>query len=207
MNPETNKRIKNLSKRLSVSLGTALQLIKENGDNIEACETAFHKNNMNTICRLGECDESVAKELYYRYSFDVEKTIKRINEQATCLTPAPNKTCNKIGFLIWEEGKFLHKYKTIKNRKIFIQDQDFSYVKGSFQKVFPLKNPYTNELENQFDPCLDHVFDNQTCRLIVKEMAGIKTTSQSVELFLRKLIRWFNFRLEYADYIIVSGNL
>ena len=204
------EKVKILRQKLSIPLSAAIKLIKENNGDVSACEKEFHNSNIMAICRLAECDESIANKFYYIFKYDVQKAIKKIDERLVCITTnEPNETVDKIGFILWAENESLNKYITSKAGSIFIQTKDFNYVINEFKSVFPLKRPYKDVeiIDESFDIYGYNSFDNQTCRGIVSQIARIKTDDPKVEKFLRDLIKWFNVKLRFADSIAVFGNL
>jgi len=204
------EKIKILRQKLSLPLNAAIKLIKEHNGDVSACEKAFHKNNINAICRLAECDESMAKKYYHICKHDVPKAIKKIDERLVCITTnEPDEMVHKIGFSLWAENESLNKYITSKADSIFIQSKDFDYVIKEFQSVFPLKRSYKDSqiIDNCFSICGYNTFDNKTCRHIIKRIARITTDDPKVEKFLRDLIKWFNIKLRFADCIVIYGTL
>ena len=182
-------------------------MIIENDGDLLACEQEFHRNNINTICRLAECNEIIAEKYYRICEFDIEKSIKKIHEQLFYLTINPNESIDKIGFILTAENEILDKYETSRDKSLFIQSKDFEYVIDAFESVFPLTDSETGEIQEFFDIVSDNFFDNKTSRIIVDKMAKIKTKDPNLESFLRDLIKWFNIQLRYADDIIVYGDL
>lgn len=201
------QNMKKLRDRLSIPLDLAKELIIENDGDLLTCEQEFHRNNINTICRLADCDEIIAKKYYKIYEFDIEKSIKKIHEQLFYLTVNPNEPIDNIGFILTAENESLDKYVTPRDKSLFIQSKDFEYVIDAFKSVFPLTDSETGEMQECFDIVSDNFFNNKTSRIIVNKMAEFKTKDPNVESFLRNLIKWLNIQLRYADNIIVYGNL
>ncbi|MBC8755776.1 hypothetical protein H2O64_13955 [Kordia sp. YSTF-M3] len=201
------QKIKELRERLSIPLDLAKELIIENDGDLLTCEQEFHRNNINTICRLTECDEITADKYYRICEFDIEKSIKKIHEQLSYLTINSNESIHKIGFILWAENESLDKYLTSRDKSLFIQTKDFEYVIEAFESVFPMKDLDDGSIQSSFSYTSNNFFDNKTSRIIVERMSKIKTKDPNVELFIRDLIKWFNIQLRYADDIIVYGNL
>ncbi|SHF59835.1 hypothetical protein SAMN05444344_0712 [Tenacibaculum mesophilum] len=201
------QKIKELRNRLSIPMDLAKELIINNDGDLLTCEQEFHRNNINSICRLAECNETIAKKYYRICGFDIEKSINKIHEQLFYLTVTPNEPIDKIGFILWAENESLDKYITLRDKSLFIQTKDFEYVIDAFKSVFPLTNSNTRETQNCFNIVSGNFFDNKTSRIIVGRIATIKTKDPNVEMFLRDLIKWFNTQLRYADEIVVYGNL
>ena len=201
------QKIKQLRERLSISVTEAKALIEDNNGNILAAEKEFHKHNINTICRLAECDDTEAKKYYELYKFDIEKAVKKITGKLTFLTTTSSQSLEKIGFVLWAENDKLDAYETLYDKSIFIPSKDFDYVIAIFKSVYPLYYEDTDETANSFDIKGKNFFDNKTCRILIEKMSKIKTSDHNVELFLRELIKWFNSKIRYAEYIVVYGNL
>lgn len=201
------QKIKELRERLSIPLDLAKELIIENDGDLLTCEQEFHRNNINTICRLADCNETIAEKYYRICGFDIEKSVKKIHEQLFYLTVNPDEPIDKIGFILWAENESLDKYVTSRDKSLFIQSKDFEYVIDTFKSVFPLTDSETGEIQESFDIVSNNFFDNKTSGIIVDRMARIKTKDPNVESFLRDLIKWFNIQLRYADDIVVYGNL
>lgn len=190
-------KIKELREKITIPVHVAKKLLAENNNDVELSVQEFHRNNINTICRLAECNETIAEKYYHISKYDIEKTIKKIHERLIYLTATPNETIDKIGFIIWAENESLEKYATSLDRSIFIQTKDFEYVIDIFESSDP----------ETFDITGHNRFDNKTMRKIVEQIARLKVKTSHEELFLRDLIKWFNSRLRYADEIVVFGNL
>jgi hypothetical protein len=200
------QKIIELRKRLPISLTEAKELLAET-DDLVVCEQIYHQNNIKTIQRITQCEEVTANKFYTITKFDVEKAIQKIHEQLVFFTATPNEPLEKIGYVLWEENKGLDHYITSRDKTLFIQSKDFEIVLPIFESVFPLKNPLNDEVQIAFDSVSNNLFDNKTCKDIVQKIAKLKTNDPNVELFLRNLIYWFQTRLRYAEYIVVSGNL
>lgn len=204
---EVLQKIKELREKLSIPVDLAKELVCENDGNLLLCEQEYHRNNINTICRLAECDETVAEKYYHICKFNVKKSVTKVHEQLFSLTTTPGEPVDKIGFILWAENESLDKYVTSRDRSLFIQTKDFEYVIEVFQSVFPLKDSNRIVTQTSFDVVSENEFDNKACRIIVERMAQIRTKDPNVESFLRDLIKWFNIQLRYADSIVVYGNL
>jgi len=70
------QKIKELRERLPIPMDLAKELIIENDGDLLNCEQEFHRNNINTICRLAECDETIAEKYYRIFKFDVDSSYK-----------------------------------------------------------------------------------------------------------------------------------
>lgn len=208
MNPKPDlTKIKELREKLSIPLNIAMELLNENDGDLVKCENEFHRNNINTICRIAECDEEVAEKHYRVCKYNVEKSIKKINEQLFFLTATPDEPIDKIGFILWAENESLSKYLSAGDKSLFIQTKDFEIVLDAFESEFPIPDRNNGEIQECFDPVSHNIFSNKTSRKIVDNMSKIRTSDRNTELFIRELIKWFHVRLRYADEIIIYGNL
>lgn len=201
-----NEKIKLLRNKIGIPLNVAVELLKNNNNDVLLCEKEFHNNNIQTISQKTECDYESAKESYALCNYDIAKAIERINQKQVIIT-AGNKVNSKIGFVLWPENAAGEFYKTAKRNDAFIHTEDFDIILKEFQSVFPLKNPWNNDIEDKFDPVGNNFFDNKTCRNIVEKISHIKTDDQKVQVFLQEITNWLNDKLTYADYIVVYGNL
>lgn len=190
-------KIKELRDKIAIPLHVAKKLLKENNNNVELSLQEFHRNNINAICRLAECSETIAEKYYHISNYDIEKTIKKIHDRLIYLTATRNETIDKIGFILWAENESLEKYASSSDGSLFIQTKDFEYVID----IFRSNDPET------FDITGHNRFDNTTMRKIVEQIARLKVKTSDEELFLRDLIKWFNSKLRYADKIVIYGNL
>lgn len=202
-----SEKIKLLRNKLSIPLATAIKLLKENENDVELSAQKFHRNNLNTVCRLADCSEQIAEKYYAICKNDVDKTIKKIHDQLFYLTASPNHPIDKIGFILWAENEHLNEYATSRDRSLFIQTKDFEYLIDIISATYPIYDHVTKRMEERFSITSHNRFDNQTMRKIVEKIARIETTDPIVESFLRELIKWFNTKLRYAHHIVIYGNL
>lgn len=200
------ENIKILRTKILIPLDKAIQLLKKNKEDVALSEMDFHNENIIEICQKTECDEETARKEYQICNLDISKAIERINQKPVVISTGNNPDL-KIGFILWpqnEEGEF---YKTNKRNDVFIAIDDFDIVIDVFQSVFPIKIPWNNIVENEFDKIGHNFFDNKTCRLIVEKIDDLETDDEKEKVFLLKLINWLNDKLAYADCIVVYGNL
>ena len=201
-----NEKIKILRSKIAVPLNVAVQLLKKNNNDVLLCEQEFHSINIQTISQKAECDYETANESYALCNYDIVKAIERINQKQVIITTG-NTADSKIGFVLWPENAAGEFYKTAKRNDAFIHTEDFDIILKEFQSVFPLKNPWNNDIEDKFDPVGNNIFDNKTCRNIVEKISHIKIDDEKTQVFLKEVINWLNDKLTYADYIVVYGNL
>jgi hypothetical protein len=201
-------KIKTLREKIAIPLDVAITLLKKNNGDISICEKEFHNENINEICKIAECDEETANRYYKVCNCDKIKAIDRINSRQIVISTREKQTQgNEIGFILWPEKANGENYKTTKRNDVFIPTADFDYIINEFKSVFPLENTVNKQVEESFDPCGHNFFDNKTCRLIVDSISEIKTDKPVVDRFIKELINWLNDKLEYADFIVVYGNL
>jgi len=201
-------KIKQIRSRLTIPLNRAVELLKRYDGNINTCVQEFHNENIKEIIRKTECDVKTVKEYYSACNNEIVKTIESINSREVIITTRNTKLSrSEIGFILWPENKDGKGYKTSKRNDIFIPTSDFEYIIDEFKDVFPLKDPFDNITEEYFDVTGNNYFDNETSKKIIKNVSKIKTKEPKVKKFISELAEWFNEKLEYADYIVVYGNL
>ncbi|MEJ5105060.1 hypothetical protein [Chryseobacterium sp. MYb328] len=194
--------------KITIPLDVAIQLLKKNNGDIDISEQEFHNNNIREISISAECDPDTARENYELCKYDITKAIERINSRQIIITtrdaPSPR---NEIGYILWPEDQDGECYKTTKRNDAFIPTTDFDYVIDEFKSVFPLENPWNKEMEVSFDICGHNYFDKTTCKIIIDRIMRTKTDELKVAKFKNELIEWLDDKLEYAEYIVVYGNL
>ena len=201
------EKIKILRSKITIPIDIAIKILQENSNDVELCVQKFHRNNINTICRLAECNDTIAEKYYSICKYDIEKAIIKIHEQLFYLTTKPDEPIDKIGFVIWDENESLNEYETSRDRSLFIQAKDFEYIIDIIRSVYPIYDYDTKKVEDGFDIYGHNKFDNKIRKQIVNKISRIETNDLNVELFLRELIKWLNTKLRYANKIIIYGNL
>jgi hypothetical protein len=73
--------VKELRKRVPISITEAIELLKKHNNDIELCEQIFKDNNILEICRETNCSEEIAKQRYVNFKFDIARTIQSIREE------------------------------------------------------------------------------------------------------------------------------
>lgn len=192
-----NINIKQLRNEIAIPLHAAKKLLEKNNNDVKLSIQEFHRNNINTICRIAECDDKTARKYYHICKQDEEKAIKRIQERLLYLTATPNQPIHKIGFILWAENTELEKYASPSDKSLFLQTKDFEYIIDIFK----------SNSKEAFDPTSHNRFNNETMRKIIEQIARLNVETDDEELFLRDIIKWFNSRLRFADEIVVYGNL
>ncbi|RKR10584.1 hypothetical protein C8C83_2260 [Flavobacterium sp. 90] len=201
-----NEKLKILRNTISIPLNVAVELLRKNNGDIALCEREFHNDNIQTISIKAECGYDIAKENYELCNYDVIKAVERINQKPITITTGKT-TDSKIGFILWPENGEGEFYKTVKRNDVFIPTEDFDLILKEFQSVFPLRNPWNDIIEDEFDNTGNNFFDHKTIRLIVEKIKLIKNENEKEKAFLMETINWLNDKLVYAEYIVVYGNL
>lgn len=201
-----NESIKILRSKISIPLNKAIELLKKNNNDVALSEKDFHNENIIEICKITDCDEETARKEYQICNFDVIKTVERINQKLVVIGTGKFPD-SKIGFILWPENENGEFYKTAKRNDVFISEEDFDLVLEIFESVFPLQNPWNNEIEREFDRLSNNFFDKKTSKIILEKLKTIKGEDEQEKTFVLELIKWFNDKLTYAHYITVYGNL
>ena len=201
-----DEKLKILRNKISIPLNVAVQLLKKNDGNVVLSEKEFHDSNIKKICLQAECGYQTAKENYEICHYDIKKAIERINQKPIVITTGKT-TDSKIGFIIWPENAKGEFYKTTRRNDAFVPTEDFNLIVKEFLSVFPLRNPFNNMIEEEFDYTGHNFFDHKTIVLIVEKIKNIEKDDEKEKAFLTKIINWLNDKLTYAEYIMVYGNL
>lgn len=193
-----SQKLKSLRTKIPISLKEAIELLKKNNGNIEACEEEFHNKRIVEICKIAECDNDKAKRFYEKFNFNKEKAIKEINNEQKILTIGNQKIAkNAIGFVLWFEDDNGEQFKTKKRNDIFIPTEDFDYIKEEFA---------SNCSEN-FDITFNNYFNRNECKLILEALEKKNRINQNQDKFLNDLKHWINENLKFVDTLVVYGNL
>lgn len=200
------KIIDTLRNKISIPLHQAIMLLKHNNGDIDACEKHFHADQVAEICQVTECDEETAEEYYKRYNQDKETAIEKVFNRTIIVKTRNGKSTN-IGYSLYPEKSNGQEYTNKKKSEIFIPTDDFDYIIDTFQSVYPHKCPYSGEIEKAIYPCGYNAFENEKAQIILGEIKKINTTDPIVEDFLNAVKKWFENTLQYADIIVVEGNL
>ncbi|MDR2238569.1 MAG: hypothetical protein LBE92_20765 [Chryseobacterium sp.] len=202
------EKINLLRKRISIPLTVAIKLLKKHKGDISACEKEFHHDNVMEISAVADCDQETALKYYSLCAHDQLKAIKKINGLPVIITTRENPTPrNEVGFILWPEKADGECYTTVKRNDAFVPTADFEWVINEFKAVFPVEYPEIHYTEERFDPCGHNYFDNAASRLIVERISHSDPGDAAVEKFKKELTDWMDARLEYADYLVVYGNL
>lgn len=210
------EKIKKLREKLALPLTQARQLLQQNQGDIEQSIHAYHHQNIAQICQETDCDESLAKQTYWRYfnpkktdnSHCIAKAIKTINDSVTVISSQPSYS--KIGFCIWGETQAGEVYQPFITRKhlIFVSSDDFDIILPYFKQVFPVKTPYG--IEDSFDYCGNNWFENVVFWQIISDIKANKhhicQSNTDYQNFLLRFVSWCDGLLSYAEVVVVAGN-
>lgn len=197
-----------LRNSISIPLGRAIQLLKKNNGDVRASEMEFHCDNISEICIAAACNQETAEKYYHECRYDLAKATEKINALPVIITtgehPSPR---NEIGFILWPITASGEYYKTTKRNDAFIPTADFGYIIHAFKAAFPVQYPEINYSDDSFDDCGHNYFDNAACRKIMERIRHPETEDPDVKKFKNELISWLDDKLQYADYMVVYGNL
>ena len=93
------EKLKSLRIKIPISLKEAIDLLKKNNGDIEACEKEFHENEIETISRETGCEVEKARKIYAKFNFNTEKAIDAINQEQRILSIENLNTENEDRFL------------------------------------------------------------------------------------------------------------
>lgn len=74
------QKIQELRKAMPIPLSEAVQLLKENNEDIEKCIKIFKEKSIEQICELTGCDSKLAEQQYNAEKFDFNRTVSSIKE-------------------------------------------------------------------------------------------------------------------------------
>lgn len=78
----------------------------------------------------------------------------------------------------------------------------------AFEQVFPVADPTTGEMQEDFDPCFDNRIGRADwARWLALLRAGLAGRTAEEWRFLAQVIGWVETTLTHADVIVVEGNL
>lgn len=77
-----------------------------------------------------------------------------------------------------------------------------------FEKIYPFKEPITDTLETHFDVCFDNWFNKKNCYKIIELIQkDIQNKTKKEQKFYNSFIEWVSKQLQFADGIVIEGNL
>lgn len=202
------KSIQTLRKRIDIPLKQAIELLKQHQGNIQAAVDAFHEENLEHIRQAtDEHDRAILIKEYNICRFDVTKTIERLNNRPVVLRVASKEPHDKIGFILWPEKKDGEYYKTAKRNDVFIPTPDFEYIKVAFDHVFPQIDPCTSHQEEAFYTLGSNHFDVPTSAKILEHISNLSYEDPLIMDFVHEVKDWLTDKLQYAEILVVYGNL
>lgn len=121
-------------------------------------------------------------------------------KEKICITFLPLKRTDNA--LQWEDW---HCYHSI--LRIYWEDYQ-KLVSVYFDRIFPLKDPVSKEVQEEFDPCFDNWIgktDFEQWMAYIKE--DVPQKNKQEQEFLKQVLNWVMCALEHTDVIVVEGNL
>lgn len=204
-----NNALKQLRQQLNIPVIEAVQLLKENQNDIAVCTQQYHKIQIEKLVEMAQCEPILAQTQYQAFACNLEKALSRIHsiqrEPSTVIfTTGVNKQkiSGEIGIFVWKEPKPIDQ----REQRAFIPLDDFKHLLDIFNGVFPLENPIYTE-DQSFDICGHNFIDCLTCQIIIKKIKEIETYDQPRKDFLQEVITWLEQQLEDAEYLVFYGNL
>ena len=95
------------------------------------------------------------------------------------------------------------------NNYLRVYASDYERLLPYFKKVFPLINPTNGEVQDFFDECWENwisVGDWEKIIAFMKnDISSIKNNDEI--LFFNQFISWIEKQIEWADIIVIEGNL
>lgn len=77
-----------------------------------------------------------------------------------------------------------------------------------FDRIFPLKDPVSGEIQEAFDPCFDNWIGKVEFEQWIKYIEeDLPQKRQQEQKFLKQIIEWVTCALEHTDVIMIEGNL
>lgn len=203
------EKIEQIRKELSIPLTYAIKLLKENQNDIPAAIINFHKDNIEKLVEMTECEPILAQTQYQAFACNLEKALSSIHsiqqEPSTVIfTTGVNKQkiSGEIGIFVWKEPKPIDQ----REQRAFIPLDDFKHLLDIFNGVFPLENPIYTE-DQSFDICGHNFIDCLACQIIIKKIKEIETYDQPLKDFLQEVVTWLEQLLEDTEHLVFYGNL
>ena len=76
-----------------------------------------------------------------------------------------------------------------------------------FDRIFPLKDPVSGEIQETFDPCFDNWIGKAEFEQWIKYIEeDLPQKRQQEQKFLKQIIEWVTCALEHTDMIMTEGN-
>lgn len=200
-----NETIKKLREELHMPLKTALELVKNYGEDFEVCREKYHQNQILIIAQTTECDTDTAQAYYIRYGYDVEKVMKKIRERVVKIRvdeSVPPKY--KYGYQFYSfdaEGELSNK----NDNYIFIHSEDFEWLWEAFESVFPVE--FEGDVQHRFDATGSNYFGREQVQQVISYIRTMAFEDEKVKLFAQKVADWLEKQLQYATTIEVYGTL
>ena len=204
-----NNALKQLRQQLNIPVIEAVQLLKENQNDIAVCTQQYHKIQIEKLVEMTQCEPMLAQTQYQAFACNFEKALSSIHSiqhksSTVIFTTGVNKQkiSGEIGIFVWKEPKPIDQ----REQRAFIPLDDFNHLLDIFNGVFPLENPIYTE-DQSFDICGHNFIDCPTCQIIIKKIKEIETYDQPLKDFLQEVVTWLEQQLEDTKYLVFYGNI
>ncbi|MDN4616734.1 hypothetical protein QCD85_01400 [Paenibacillus sp. PsM32] len=104
-------------------------------------------------------------------------------------------------------ARYGEKWDQIQADSVFIYAGDFDYLIPYLKKHYPIVDPVTNDRYGYFDTSGFNPIAKALWTNILAEMKAYQTKDRELKAFIRSLVTWLEIQLEWADEIIIFGNL
>ena len=116
------EKIIELRKTLPIPMGEAMQMLKDNDNDVEKCVYLFKAKSIKEIQSLTDCDEETANKYYEAEKYDFNRTISAIREDLF------DKNYIHIEGITKENISLIYQWLRIIEDKDFGLSLDFSYL-------------------------------------------------------------------------------
>lgn len=148
------EKIIELRKILPIPMGEAMQILKENDNDVEKCVYLFKAKSIKEIQSLTGCDEEMANKYYEAEKYDFNRTVSAIREDLF------DKNYIHIEGVTKENISLIYQWLRIIEDKDFGLSLDFSYlniVLDTLLLIPPLKE--TAEVVRKAKEAKDTIFE------------------------------------------------
>lgn len=91
-------KVKELRAVVPVPMSEAMQLLKENGGDVEKCVYLYKARSIRHICEQTGCDEAMANKYFESEKYDINRAVSFIREELfdRCFVPVEGVTADKL---------------------------------------------------------------------------------------------------------------
>ncbi len=156
----------------------------------------FHQGEINLDNRVGFIYDDHKKQTY------TELRLHAQNSEKIYLEFQPLKMSDTSDWNPqWEEW---HCYST----PLRIYTPDYDLLIEYFNRIYPIKDIFTETLEPVFDVCSDHWITKEDWLKIIYEIEQeLNRMPDTKKSFYASFIEWLKEALEHTSIIVVEGNL